>query len=220
MTRAVPLFRWFASTSVMAAVLFLCAGRTDVPMMKTYLVIFAGLGLVTSLAIDSTLDGERRKPGPVEINPTSRVAASLLFLVTLTAAALDRGRFNWTPKMTETMQIAALIVLVMAAALEVWALVANPFFSTAIRIQADRGHRLVTRGPYRFVRHPGYLAMTMIIPATALALGSLASLIPALSYSALILHRTVSEDRFLTERLRGYAGYAQAVRYRLIPGLW
>ncbi len=189
-------------------------------MVETYIVIFAGMGLATALVADPSQDRERRKPGPAEIHPRSRLVASFLFLATVTAAALDAGRFHWTQRITVTMQIAALAFLILAAGLEVWAMAVNPFFSTAIRLQTDRGHRLVSRGPYRLVRHPGYLAMAFIMPMTALALGSVIALIPALCYSAMILWRTEMEDEFLTEQFAGYSAYAERVRYQLIPGLW
>lgn len=220
MSRTLPLTRWFLSTSFLAGVLLLCAGRTDMPMLKTYLVIFAGMGLATALAAEPTLDSERREPGPAEIDPGSRFVASLLFLATVTIAALDAGRFHLIESVGETTQIVAMVVLILSGGLQVWAMTANPFFSTAIRIQGERSHKLVTHGPYRVIRHPGYLAMVLIVPATALTLGSAIALIPALSYSALILHRIVREDRFLREKLRGYARYAETVRCRLILGIW
>ncbi|MGH9451632.1 MAG: hypothetical protein ACRD11_14030, partial [Terriglobia bacterium] len=110
-------------------------------MVETYIVIFAGMGLATALVADPSQDRERRKPGPAEIHPSSRLVASFLFLATVTAAALDAGRFHWTQGITVTMQIAALAFLILAAGLEVWAMAVNPFFSTAIRIQTDRGHQ-------------------------------------------------------------------------------
>lgn len=214
-----PLSRWFVSTSILAGMLFLCAGTTSVPMLRAYLAVFAGTGLATAVLTDPSLDSERRKPGPQEIHSNSRRAATVLFLVTVVVAALDAGRFHWTT-LSRPIQIVALAVLILAGGLQVWAMTANQFFSTAIRIQPERRHELVTHGPYRFIRHPGYLAMAIFMPATALMLGSAIALIPALSYSALILHRSVREDRFLKVTLPGYAGYARAVYYRLIPGLW
>ncbi|MGH9397707.1 MAG: methyltransferase family protein [Terriglobia bacterium] len=189
-------------------------------MVKTYLAIFAGLGLVMALVADFFQDRERRKPGPAAIEPGSHFAASSLFLTTVTVAALDIGRFHWTHGLAETMQILALVVFAFAASIQVWAMAVNPFFSTVIRLQTDRGHRLATRGPYRFIRHPGYLAMAIIMPATAIALGSVLALVPGLCYSALILWRANREDGFLTEQLAGYSAYAERVRYRLIPSLW
>jgi len=62
-------------------------------------------------------------------------------------------------------------------------MIVNPFFSPALRIQAERGHAVIARGPYRFIRHPGYLAMLIAVPASALALGSWLALIPAFAFS-------------------------------------
>lgn len=220
MSRTIPLCRWLLSTAVLTALLYMCAGRTDAPVLRTYIAIFAGMGLLTALATDSSLEQERRKAGPASVDTASRVAASALFLATVTVAALDRGRLHWTHIITRLEQIVVLIVLILAAGFQVWAMAVNPFFSSAIRIQTERGHELVTRGPYRFVRHPGYLAMAISMPATALALGSMTALIPALCYSGLIVHRTRREDIFLIERLQGYAGYREVVRSRLIPRIW
>jgi protein-S-isoprenylcysteine O-methyltransferase Ste14 len=188
--------------------------------MTAYLLVFAGMGLAIALVTGSPQDSERRKPGPAEIHPGSRVAASILFFATVLIAALDVGRFHWMQPVSEPAQIVGLATLTSAAGLQVWAMAANSFFSTAIRIQTDRGHKLITCGPYRYIRHPGYLAMIVLMPATALAIGSLAALIPAFTYSVLILRRTRKEDKFLAEQLARYAEYAAEVRYRLIPGFW
>jgi protein-S-isoprenylcysteine O-methyltransferase Ste14 len=220
MSRAVPLGRWLLSTSVLAGMLFLCAGRISVPMLQAYFAAFAGMGFAAVLIADPSEDGERRGPGATAIDPVSRPLTSLLFISTVAIAALDAGRFHWTKGVSERTQIVALAVLISAAGLQVWAMAVNPFFSTAIRIQPERGHVLVSSGPYRFIRHPGYLAMMIIMPATALALGSLTTIIPALAYSGLILWRAKREDEFLTEQLAGYTDYALQVPYRLIPRFW
>jgi protein-S-isoprenylcysteine O-methyltransferase Ste14 len=89
-----------------------------------------------------------------------------------------------------------------------------------VRIQGDRGHRVITSGPYRFVRHPGYLMAVVVWPAAALALGSWWALIPAVIIVTLYVYRTAREDRTLREELEGYSEYAQKVHYRLVPGIW
>jgi protein-S-isoprenylcysteine O-methyltransferase Ste14 len=99
-------------------------------------------------------------------------------------------------------------------------MITNRFFSIAVRIQTDRGHRLVSSGPYRSVRHPGYLGMSVAGPASVLALGSWLALVPALLYALLIVRRAALEDRYLRTELDGYAAFAARVRYRLIPGVW
>jgi protein-S-isoprenylcysteine O-methyltransferase Ste14 len=96
----------------------------------------------------------------------------------------------------------------------------NRFFSSVIRIQTDRGHHLVTAGPYRYVRHPAYASCPFLMIGGGLALGSwLAALIGLLLVFA-VLRRTALEDRILREQLEGYADYAQNVPYRVFPGVW
>jgi protein-S-isoprenylcysteine O-methyltransferase Ste14 len=219
-SRNAAFVRFLLSTLTLAELMIACAGTARLPMMWIYLGVYWGLGFPASLIADVSLDAERRQPGPGGIDPVSRRAASLLFLATVAAAAFDAGRFHWTVRIPHAIKLAALAIFALALAVQNWALAANPFFSTAIRIQPERGHRLIGTGPYRFIRHPGYLAMAIIMPATALAIGSLAAMIPALGYSGRILWRTNREDEFLTEQLAGYADYAAQVRYRLIPRLW
>lgn len=220
MTRTMPLVRWLLSTSVLSGILFLCAGGMNNPMLNVYLALFAASGLIVAIVADPSLDRERRNPNLGRIHLGSRVAAGLLFLATVIVAALDTGRFHWTHPIDSASQLATLTVLLLAAGLEIWSMIVNPFFSTAMRIQAERDHRLIAHGPYQHVRHPGYLGMTIGMPATALALGSMVALIPAVCYSLLILWRVFSEDEFLTKYLPDYSEYVGAVRYRLIPGLW
>src|SRR5205823_5651977 len=111
---------------------------------------------------------------------------------------------------------------VYAAALSVnfWAVRANRFYSSVVRVQADRGHHVVASGPYRFVRHPGYLATLVAVLAGGLALGSWAGLLPLLGFAAAFVRRTLVEDRLLRAELPGYAEYARRVRSRLIPGVF
>jgi protein-S-isoprenylcysteine O-methyltransferase Ste14 len=96
----------------------------------------------------------------------------------------------------------------------------NPFLSTVVRIQDDRGHYVVMTGPYRYVRHPMYSAIFIMWPGIALALGSWWALIPAAVIDIIFVIRTALEDRTLQAELPGYAEYAQRTRYRLVPGVW
>ena len=97
---------------------------------------------------------------------------------------------------------------------------ANRFFSAVVRIQTERGHRVIDRGPYGTVRHPGYLGMIVSVLCSGLALGSWLGFALAALYAALILRRVFFEDAFLQANLEGYADYARRVPYRLIPGGW
>ncbi len=101
-----------------------------------------------------------------------------------------------------------------------WSMGVNPFFEKTVRIQSDRGHRVIDTGPYAVVRHPGYLGFSGWCLSTPLLLGSWWAFVPALLSVAGLLLRTVLEDRTLQRELEGYAAYAQRVRHRLLPGVW
>lgn len=104
-----------------------------------------------------------------------------------------------------------------AMALQMWAMVVNPFFSADIRLQSDRGHRLITRGPYYSLRHPGYLAMLVSVPASALSIGSWLALVPAGAFCLAILKRVAKEEEFLQVNLSGYDDYMRRVPGRILP---
>jgi protein-S-isoprenylcysteine O-methyltransferase Ste14 len=109
---------------------------------------------------------------------------------------------------------------VLGQLLSSWAVIANKFFSDVIRIQTDRGHTTVSDGPYRFVRHPGYVGMILYSLATPVLLDSPWALIPGGLAVLLIVVRMVVEDRTLLAELDGYQEYAARVHYRLLPGIW
>jgi len=117
-------------------------------------------------------------------------------------------------------KIISLILIIASYALGSYALIANRFFSGLVRIQSERGHQVVSSGPYRWVRHPGYAGAILTYLATPLLLDSLWSFIPVALLLVVLIIRTGKEDNFLQEKLDGYQEYAARVRYRLIPGLW
>jgi protein-S-isoprenylcysteine O-methyltransferase Ste14 len=101
-----------------------------------------------------------------------------------------------------------------------WAMATNQFFSGVVRIQEERGHVVVSHGPYALVRHPGYVGVILAMVGAPLMLGSVWALIPAAATVGVIVIRTAHEDLTLTRDLAGYETYAQRVRYRLLPGIW
>ncbi len=102
-----------------------------------------------------------------------------------------------------------------------WAMAVNTHFEKTVRIQKDRHHRVIDSGPYRIVRHPGYIATILgLVLATPLLLGSWWAFIPAILAAVCLILRTVLEDRTLRQELSGYEAYTRKVHYRLLPGLW
>jgi len=186
----------------------------------TFGAILIAAAAYLSVAADPTLIDERIHPGgPTADRQTLRgirVCAAALFVV----AFADIGLFHWSDTVPASTRAPAMLVFAAATALAARAIVANRFFSVAVRVQTDRGHHVISDGPYRVVRHPGYLGMIVAAPSAALALGSWWALAPALAYSSLIARRAALEDRYLRQHLDGYSGYADRVRFRLVPGVW
>jgi protein-S-isoprenylcysteine O-methyltransferase Ste14 len=144
----------------------------------------------------------------------------LVELVKYVVAALDM-RHGWSPPFPPALQLVGLAVAgVGYVVLGVWSMAANAYFSMVVRIQEDRGHAVVTDGPYRFVRHPGYLGSILFALATPLVLGSLWAFVPCGLGAVLFIVRTALEDKTLQKELPGYREYAERVRYRLLPGIW
>jgi protein-S-isoprenylcysteine O-methyltransferase Ste14 len=137
----------------------------------------------------------------------------------LLVAGLDDGHFHWFPV---PWWVCALgyVLLLLGFGLFTWAEAVNKFFEQTVRIQSERGQRVIDSGPYAIVRHPGYMAAVLIAFGTALSLGSLWALIPAAISSLLLILRTKWEDQTLQQELAGYKEYTEQVRYRLIPSAW
>jgi protein-S-isoprenylcysteine O-methyltransferase Ste14 len=209
-------------------VLFVCGGDFGWWQAWIYslLTVAAGVG--------GRILAERRHPGLLAERQNiekvlvakawDKVLAPLMALMSLgfplvIVAGLDH-RFGWSPVFPLWIIVLGIILITLGYAFSMWALVENRFFSSVVRIQADRGHVVCDSGPYRIVRHPGYAGYILPLLGIVLALGSLWTLIPATVALVIAVIRTALEDRTLQEELPGYQEYAQRVRYRLFPGIY
>jgi protein-S-isoprenylcysteine O-methyltransferase Ste14 len=201
--------------------LFGSAGRWDLPFFWAYIGVNVLLGLVGSVTVDPGLQQERWRPSARNREFwLMAFAGGPLYVGHFVVAGLDVGRFHWSRGIGVPTQIAATVVFAAGWSLVTWAVIVNRFFSPVVRIQDERGHRLVTSGPYRFVRHPGYTGAIVGLLSGPLLLGSWWALVPAAGLCVGIVTRTIVEDEFLRAELAGYRDYAARVRYRLIPGIW
>src|SRR5262249_14989193 len=112
------------------------------------------------------------------------------------------------------------LLFLLSMAVGTWVGAVNKFAEPAVRIQTERGHKVVDTGPYAIVRHPGYVAGLLLFPGVALSLGSIWALLPVGVTSLLLILRTQWEDQTLQAELPGYREYTARVRYKLIPGVW
>jgi protein-S-isoprenylcysteine O-methyltransferase Ste14 len=134
-------------------------------------------------------------------------------------AGLDK-RFGWSTGFNLTVELIALAVILIGYVISSYALIENRFFSGVVRIQTDRGQHVVSGGPYRWVRHPGYAGALLAYLATPLLLGSVWTYLPVVFSVIVLVIRTALEDRTLQVELPGYKEYTTHTRYRLLPGVW
>jgi protein-S-isoprenylcysteine O-methyltransferase Ste14 len=203
-----------------AVALFASAGTIAIPAFWIYLAIFAAVFVSAFLWLDPDLLRERMRPGGQRPPLALRLFSGVLFLHWI-VAGLDRGRFHWSDTVPPWLQAVGLLALIAGYGLAFWAMTVNRFFSSVVRIQTDRGHVVVTSGPYAAIRHPGYTAGIVIMVASGIALESWVSALVLIILSVpFLLYRVVTEDRVLRAELPGYSDYAARVRWRLFPGLW
>lgn len=192
--------------------------------------VYAGLnvlGFIVSraLAVRRTPDILIERARSMELpdaKPWDKVLAPLLAfggLLILIVAGLDK-LWGWTSPYPLTAKLVSVSVMILGYACSSWALIENKFFSGVVRIQTDRGHYVVTTGPYRFVRHPGYAAALWTYLATPILLDSAWAFIPTALLIGILILRTSLEDRTLQAELPGYKEFTQKTRYRLIPWIW
>ncbi|MBX3395307.1 MAG: isoprenylcysteine carboxylmethyltransferase family protein [Phycisphaerae bacterium] len=210
----------FTIPMVMAAILFPIAGRIDLPFFWIAVLAPTPLSFFIGPRVDPELLHERLRPAAGGIDRHLRTLGTPFFLGQLVVAALDVGRYHWSPAMHPALQFAGAAGFVGGLGFAAWAMLVNRFFSPVVRIQSERGHHLIATGPYAIIRHPGYCGTLLAWPSLSFALGSWWSLAALSPLVLLVFRRVVLEDRFLFESLEGYREYAARVRFRLIPGIW
>jgi protein-S-isoprenylcysteine O-methyltransferase Ste14 len=214
---------WVAA---MAALLFLSAGTVDWPGAWVFLMEMGGLGLAVGLWLarhDPALLAERLAP-PVQREQKAwdkiLMAAILLLCCSwLPLMALDAARYRWSHIGFWAQATGALAIFV-SVYVGYLTVRENSYAAPVVKLQRGRGHKVVTTGPYRYVRHPMYAGAIFFFLGTPLLLGSWYGLAAAPLLIALLALRALMEERVLTAELEGYAAYAERVRHRLIPLIW
>lgn len=211
------------SLASVGVVLFWLAGLDWWPgwaVIAVWLVWFTVMDIVM-LRFNPDLITERLSP-PTGAKTWDKTILSILRLTQLVRyllAGLDQ-RYGWTEGFPLNAQIIAIVVCLLSIALFTWAMASNLFFSQIVRVQADRGHAVATQGPYRYVRHPGYVGLILFEFGISTVLASWWAIVAGGVCAILIILRTALEDRTLQAELTGYVEYARHVRYRLLPGIW
>jgi protein-S-isoprenylcysteine O-methyltransferase Ste14 len=211
------------SLLIPAGLFFVAAGRLDLPRAWIFYItslVYMLISGAVMVRINPEIVGERSKVKK-GAKGWDKVLVSLYPLIGLALyviAGLDI-RFHWSSPGFYFF-IPAMVLYIAASLLIQWAIAVNRHFEGMVRIQDDRNHRVISTGPYRIVRHPGYLAIIVQNLLFPLIIRSAFSFIPACGILIVFIVRTCLEDTTLLKELDGYADYARKVRYRLFPGIW
>jgi len=208
---------------LMFVVLFISTGRWDYWHGWLYFLLWVYFDLCHRAIIPSELIQERNKLVTAGTKKWDYVFYAIYtplgFIIPL-IAALDGGRYHWTGNFPLWVNALGFVLIFLGYSLMIFSLWKNRFFSVTVRIQKERGHYVTDKGPYAFIRHPGYAGLIISSFGIPIALNSLGALIPAVLYAIVFIIRTYLEDRTLKKELSGYADYAARVKYRLIPRVW
>jgi protein-S-isoprenylcysteine O-methyltransferase Ste14 len=210
---------------VLAASLFLAAGRIDWLPGWIFLAVYLAIAVAavaylwhTNPEILIARSSVRWSDQTAGQNILVAVLITL-FIAMFPIAALDAARLHWS-NVPIWLAVTGYLLFLIGNAGSVWVFRVNKFAEPAARIQSERSHSVIDRGPYAIVRHPLYAVTFFICLGLPLALGSYLAFIPSgLAYLLLVV-RTAMEDRMLHAGLGGYREYARRVRYRLVPGVW
>jgi protein-S-isoprenylcysteine O-methyltransferase Ste14 len=221
---AIVVIRGILFFILILAFLFVIAGRLDYWQGWLFGGITIGFFVLTVVLLrhNPELALERQRPGPgmKRWDKAYLAISALMGFLALVLAGLDAGRYGWSGALPPWLYGLSIGLYAAGQAVFIWAKVVNRFFSSVVRIQTERGHVVCEQGPYRFVRHPGYVGGILYGLTTPLVLGSYWAVIPQAVAVLTLLVRTELEDRLLQRDLPGYRGYAGKVRFKLIPGIW
>jgi len=217
------ILRALLAPILMIGLLFLVAGRWNYWQAWVYTVInLIVLGLMgTLLTKNSELVEERLNPkeGMKGWDTFYFAVTTPMYIIALILGGLD-ARFGWTKSMPLFVYWSSVIVYLLGQGIFLWARYTNNYFSSVVRIQTDRGQTVCKDGPYRYVRHPGYVGGFLFTITIGLMLGSWWASIPQAIAALMLVWRTAREDKTLQAELPGYAAYTTETRFRLLPGIW
>lgn len=221
------IVRMFFSLFAQGIIFFSAAGTLEIARAWLFFTITFFYYLISTIIlfkVTPTLVNQRGGSAFKDNTPTWDKVILLTYTILglyiqIFIAGWNVGRLHWWPMGMESLIIGLALYLI-SIIIIMWAMIKNPFFEPSARVQDDQNQEVVKTGPYKFIRHPGYLSGILWHVAVPLIIGSSLALLFSLSVIILLLIRTYLEDCLLKEELEGYYLYSQQVKYRLLPGLW
>lgn len=206
--------------------LFIPAGTLNWPEAWLYLIVIFSYAGVTALWLKKNdPDRLKRRTSFARVKPVKgwdkiiMLAFAVLSVALFSIAGLDAVRYQWS-QTPFALKVLGFVGLILSLTLIFLVMRENTYASKIVEVQKDRGHKVITTGPYSFVRHPMYVGYILLFHCLPLALGSLYAFIPGSLMAILIIIRTHLEDKTLQKELKGYKEYTKKVKYRLLPRVW
>ncbi len=215
------LIQVFLTLIIQGLILFMAAGTIYWQWAWILLLLGVAMLAINFFVMPPELIEERGRRKK-DAKKWDRVLTSVNIIPTIllyVSSGLDY-RFGWTGSINPIINVIGLVLTFSGSMLFTWSMISNRYFSTLVRLQFDRQHSVATAGPYKYIRHPGYVGYMVMSIATPIALGTLWALVFSGVTCLLFILRTFLEDDMLRKELEGYADYAEKVRYRLVPPIW
>lgn len=207
-------------------IFFVSAGRLDLYQAWFYfgvVFVYSLLNLAAQAKFSPELLKQRllikREDSKLWDEVLMRACNITLIFILPFIAGLDVGRFRWSSLSICYVPL-GFVLCIVGGFLTTRTMIENPHFEPTVRIQVERNHRVITTGPYQFIRHPGYLGGILSALSIPFTIGSVFAFIPAGVYVLLMIIRTWLEDNTLQKELNGYLEYTKRTRHRLFPGIW
>ena len=220
------LIRTFIWLVIIAVLLFVPAGTFNWTGGWIFLIETAVISIVLGVWLarhDPELLKERlRSPIQKEQSAQDKIVTGLivvLFFAWFAFMALDAVRFKWSA-VPVWLQLPGAFGVLIASYIGYLTLRENTFAALVVKVQKERAQKVITTGPYRYVRHPMYAGMIFYLVCAPLLFGSWWGLLWGCVLLGLFAIRVLIEEGTLRKGLPGYNDYALQVRYRLVPGVW
>jgi len=210
---------------LMAAALFIPAGTlrwtAGWVFFGSFFLFFVGVS-IWLYSYNPSLAIERMRLGGSNQQGWDRILFPFMFtspLAWLVLSSLDAARFHWSHVPSWVEVIGGLLMLI-SFYLFFLTFRENSYLSPTARVQKDRGQKVISTGPYAYIRHPMYFAFIPFMVGTPLMLGSWFGAAFGVVFMILPARRALLEERMLLKNLDGYEQYMKKVKYRLIPYVW
>jgi protein-S-isoprenylcysteine O-methyltransferase Ste14 len=215
-------YRWIFIAMV---VFFLTAWNVNISRAWVYFGINITCTIISSIIFWKIIPELANRRGQIQKGTKiwDKYLILLYFLGILIIIPLITGldiRFDWRLIQTSSTLILGICFYITSFLIFQWTVIVNKHFEGTARIQSEIDHKVVKKGPYSLIRHPGYLGMLIGGLSYPLVVGSFWGLIAYIPFAAILIIRTFLEDRMLVHELKGYKQYSEKTKFRLIPFIW